>query len=254
LFNNTNSGGALNHAPNPAFFTLVAPANITEIDTYHWNNGQGAVPGTIALRHQSGQVFGPFPARGTSGAWGAQNVNWVAQVSITIPGGSYIVLDSSPATWSYNPQSGNRGFAIVRGSYLPPIPKPVSHPAPPPPPPPTGGMGGFQPCAPSTYGAAVEGPCVRTPGVDALTVVLKRAVPSAPYSLTFRTVLTNGVPAAVSGVGLGGSGSSLTTGALPIQLCATGTNGKWNVWLYNSAGQSWGVIGQLTVDCRRYGR
>ncbi len=118
LFNNSNSAGVANHPTNPTLFTLHAPASISELVSYHWNNGRGARPGTIGLRSQTGQAFGPFAARGVAGQGGAPNVNWVATPNATLPAGTYTVLDSDPGTWSHNPQSFSRGFVIVRGSLL----------------------------------------------------------------------------------------------------------------------------------------
>lgn len=118
LFNNTNIDGVSNGPTRGPQFKLNAPARITQIVTYHWNFQRGARPGAIALRNQNGQIFGPFAARGTSGQGGSSNVNWVADINVTIPAGSYTVLDSDPATWSNNARSGFRGFAVVRGSLL----------------------------------------------------------------------------------------------------------------------------------------
>jgi hypothetical protein len=120
LINYTNSYAVANGPQYPTRFTLSAPAAITQLITYHWNFGRGARPGFISLQHQSGQTFGPFAAIGTSGQNGAPNVNWIANVNITLPAGTYTVLDSDPSTWSHNAQSGFQGFFILRGTLLPP--------------------------------------------------------------------------------------------------------------------------------------
>jgi len=120
LCNNTNTELVNNHPKVRTGCLLKGKAYISEVTTYHWNNGQGASPGTIHLL-QSGRklhIFGPFKARGTSGQGGARNVNWVAQVGQTLPAGAYFVIDSDPATWSQNQRSNYRGFAIVRGRLL----------------------------------------------------------------------------------------------------------------------------------------
>ncbi len=117
LFNNTNVYGVLNRPTRPTTFTLTAPAQITELVTYHWNNGHGARPGTIGLRAASGHVYGPYRAHGTSGQNNAPNVNWIADIKVNVPAGTYTVLDSNPATWSQNAASQSQGFAIVRGTY-----------------------------------------------------------------------------------------------------------------------------------------
>ncbi len=131
LFNTFNSGGTLNGGASQ-WFPLNA-AHITELVTYHWNNGQGAPPGTIGLRNRYGQSFGTFAARGVAGQGGSPNVNWVATVNVNVPAGIYQVVDSDPNTWSMNPQSGYFGFAIVRGTMAsapPPTPAPPAPPAP----------------------------------------------------------------------------------------------------------------------------
>jgi hypothetical protein len=132
LYNNTNIDGVNNGPARGPQFALNAPARITQIVTYHWNFGRGARPGTVALRSSNGQIFGPFAAIGTSGQGGAPNVNWVANINVTIPAGSYTVLDSDPNTWSSNSRSGFQGFAIVRGSLLPqqPSSSPACQPVP----------------------------------------------------------------------------------------------------------------------------
>jgi hypothetical protein len=67
---------------------------------------------------QTGQLFGPFRAQGTSGQGGAPNVNWITNLNLTLPAGNYAVYDSDPATWSQNPRSNYSGFLIVRGIVL----------------------------------------------------------------------------------------------------------------------------------------
>jgi hypothetical protein len=124
LFNNTNIYGVSNGPSRPTTFSLSSAATITQVVTYHWNSGLGALPGTIFLQNnQSGQRF-MFAAASTSGQNGVRNVNWISNANVTIPAGIYTVLDSSQSTWSYNQQSGNAGFAIVRGTPAPQPPVP----------------------------------------------------------------------------------------------------------------------------------
>jgi choice-of-anchor C domain-containing protein len=131
LFNNFNTGGTVNGPRRPTVFTLNRPARITELVTYHWNSGGGAKPGTISLRDQNGKIYGPFAATGSSGQGGAADVNWVAKANVTVPAGTYTLLDSNPRTWSNNSQSGFAGFAKVRGYLLQSpvsLPKPIARP------------------------------------------------------------------------------------------------------------------------------
>jgi hypothetical protein len=110
-----NTGNVANGPTRPTTFTLAKPTRITKITTYHWNNGKGATPGTIALRSSTGQVYGPWQASGTPGMGGVPNVHWVVTPDITLPAGTYTVIDSDPASWSHNPQSGNAGMAWADG-------------------------------------------------------------------------------------------------------------------------------------------
>jgi hypothetical protein len=119
LYNNTNTGAVSNKPTIQTTFLTPGATHITQLVTYHWNNGRGAPPGTIALKSLSGPTYGPFKAQGTSGSNNAQNVNWVADVNITVPIGTYQIVDSDPNTWSQNAQTHGAGFAIIRGEHLP---------------------------------------------------------------------------------------------------------------------------------------
>ncbi|HEY2629899.1 MAG TPA: hypothetical protein VGI57_12275, partial [Usitatibacter sp.] len=130
LFNNTNTGGVLNGASPPTWLNAQT-VHVTQIETYHWNGGRGATPGTITIKSLSGPSYGPFKATGSAGQGGAPNVNWVANVDVTLTIGTYQILDSDPATWSQNVATRGIGFAILRGDRVaagatPAPPAPVS--------------------------------------------------------------------------------------------------------------------------------
>jgi len=99
---------------NPTTCILSVPTKITQLATYHYNNGAGAVPGTIGIRRQDGLTFGPFPATGVAGQSGP-NEAWVATPNVIVPAGPYTVIDSDPATWSFNLASNNSGFVRLWG-------------------------------------------------------------------------------------------------------------------------------------------
>jgi probable HAF family extracellular repeat protein len=118
LFDNWNTSGVRN-GPTPATtFTTDDAYVITFIADYHWNGGKGAVPGKtgISLKDSHGKVFGPWPVTASAGQGGAANVNWECHPGITLPAGTYTVVDPDPATWSHNDASGNKGFTRVAGS------------------------------------------------------------------------------------------------------------------------------------------
>lgn len=133
LFNNWNTGAVQNAPTGVTVFTLAAPAHITELVTYHWNNGRGLPalpPVTITLTGATGATFGPFTAVGSPGTNGVLNVNWTATVSLDLAPGTWTVIDSQRATWSQNAQSHHSGFAKVLGTLNTPGPGPGPEPGP----------------------------------------------------------------------------------------------------------------------------
>lgn len=117
VFDSMNIYGVGNQPTAPAVFALREARLITSIMTYHWNDGRGTRrTGTVALRDASGRTYGPWPVRGMPGQGGVPNASWTCTPNVTLPAGSYTIVDSEPATWSQNPQSGGRGMAVVRGA------------------------------------------------------------------------------------------------------------------------------------------
>jgi hypothetical protein len=108
-------GGVGNGPSANTQFTLSKSYMITEILNYHWNNGKGAAPGTIKLVDGNGKVYGPWNTTGLVGSGGIKNCNWQCNPNIILPAGTYIVIDSNPATWSCNGGSDNAGFTRVFG-------------------------------------------------------------------------------------------------------------------------------------------
>jgi hypothetical protein len=109
----------------------------------------------------------------------------------------------------------------------------------------------FHACFVNSGSVASAGPCVLAPG-SLLWVRMSKHLPNPPATLTFKAALAHGVPAAVSSP-LSGSGQYYST-AVPTDLCAAGTGGKWDIFLLDGTGQLWGNIGRLTTDCRAYHR
>ncbi len=106
--------GVSNGPTQPSVVTLPA-ARITALRTYHWNNAQGVTPGTISLRSADGTTYGPFSTTGLDGQGGVPNAYWVAVTNISVPAGSYTVIDSDPSTWAWAPDTGGRGMLTIWG-------------------------------------------------------------------------------------------------------------------------------------------
>ena len=131
LFNNTNVQAVLTgyNAPWGTPFNLNQAANITQLVTYHWNDGRGNPNvGIITIWTTSRQLLLTAQAHGEAGQGGVI-ANWVADLAnpFFLPAGSYILDDSSHDTWSHNSgtagclsfaPSFQCGFAIIRGNVV----------------------------------------------------------------------------------------------------------------------------------------
>ena len=101
-----NDGGVSNGANSPRF-RLSRPSRIGFIMNFHYNGGQGAPAGTIALRSLKGKVYGPWPATTVNGVY------WVVRPAELLPPGDYIVVDSDPGSWSQNTPD-RRGHTLIK--------------------------------------------------------------------------------------------------------------------------------------------
>ena len=119
LWTNSNTLVVQNGPGGRPAFGLSSPACVTQVVTYHWNNGRGATPGKISIQQapSSGPVLGTFQAAGTSGQNNVPNANWVANIDppLMLKPDNYSVIDSDDLTWSRNQRSNLRGFAEVYG-------------------------------------------------------------------------------------------------------------------------------------------
>lgn len=108
LYTTNNVGGVTSDAdgpPNPATFTVTDTSLITKISNYHYASGE--TPGTITLQESGGTVYGPWDA--------VLDGYWRVYPDITVPAGTYTVIDSKPASWSFNSESGNAGMTEIVG-------------------------------------------------------------------------------------------------------------------------------------------
>ena len=108
-------GSAHNGAAQPTTFAINQSWLVTRIVTYHWNGAKGKTPGTIALRASDGTLYGPWQASGEPGSGGVLDAYWVVNPDTTIPADTYTVIDSDPATWAQNQETGGRGMSWGSG-------------------------------------------------------------------------------------------------------------------------------------------
>lgn len=106
-----NIAGVQNAPTKATIFTLSDSYLLTFMYDYHYFNN-GVQPGTIALRHSDGTVYGPWQALGAVGQGNVPNAYWFVRPSVLLKPGTYQVIDSHPATWSHN--SGTQGAGFVR--------------------------------------------------------------------------------------------------------------------------------------------
>ncbi len=113
VFCNWNPGGVSNGPTSPTIFSITTTQQVAEIIDYHYPNGPAA--GTIGLKDKGGRVFGPWKITASIGYQNTPNVIWTARFhTVLLPAGTYQVIDSSPATWSFDGESGGQGFSEVR--------------------------------------------------------------------------------------------------------------------------------------------
>ena len=108
LFKNENGAAVINNpnGGNPQF-TIAKLYTINTIFTYHRNNGQGKPAGQISLVNTTGQKYGPWQATVVSKFY------WQVTPNVTLPPGTYSILDSDPASWANNAASKRQGFAQI---------------------------------------------------------------------------------------------------------------------------------------------
>lgn len=116
VFNNGNIAAVYNGPTSPTTFTLTKAYVITKMMTYHWNNAVGSkVTGTHSFESSSGKVYGPYKTTGSPGQGGVTNAYWNSTPNVTLPAGTYTIIDSDESTWAQNTGSGGKGHAIIYG-------------------------------------------------------------------------------------------------------------------------------------------
>jgi len=280
LYNNFNSGGVVTGLPGGigTLFTLHQPAMITELVTYHWNNGQGTPGrvGNIRIWTTSRFLIVNYGAHGAAGQGGVI-ASWVVDIpaGFYLPAGTYILDDSDPSTWSHNPQSAGClpfnlsfqcGFSVVRGISVAAIPAGafMGNLTPPPPPIKTISTGGGPSALnyfpykcdqnPAAF-ATIVFPCLGTKA-STMSIVLERPLPASLSDIRFVLERCSFCSAKAGAfIDVPQSGGPTTPGgiykvmAVPT-LCAVGGNGSiWDVDLFVGI-KPYGDIGRFELDCR----
>lgn len=98
-------------------FTLDRSAALETLTTYHFIDGGGPAPGTLGLTAADGSTYGPWQAYGMDGQGGVANAFWRVEPDVTLPAGTYTVVDSDPSTWSTNDTAAGVGFTTVTVVY-----------------------------------------------------------------------------------------------------------------------------------------
>ncbi|MFA6600262.1 MAG: hypothetical protein WCU74_04510 [Candidatus Omnitrophota bacterium] len=115
LFRNINIYRVENGPTVATTFRIDQLCLVTYVSTYHYNGGMGQTPGTIALRHEDGTIYGPWAASGgPDPAVNPTNMYWVCQPNFVLKPGVYTVIDSHPASWSWNSSSAG-GMTVIKG-------------------------------------------------------------------------------------------------------------------------------------------
>jgi len=114
MFNIGNIYAVFNGGKEPVV-ELKKNYYVTSIINYHWNDAKGKEPGTISLKDENGKIYGPWVAITNPGQGGVPNAYWIVSPNINLLAGKYTVIDSDPATWSQNEQSGGQGMTWAKG-------------------------------------------------------------------------------------------------------------------------------------------
>jgi hypothetical protein len=240
----------------PFLFRLTAPAQIDQLETYHWFDGRGSKPGSITIQSIKApfRVKETYKAEGLPGSDNAPNVNWVAKMNLTLPPGTYEIVDSDPATWSQNAQTGGEGFAIVRGADLSPGLTIL--------PPSKMGFGGpmpiTTPCGNPGYRLTMT-PCSGPWSSTEIEMEVVRPLPSPVTTVEFKYYeagvgLPSGTPVPVFTTPVVVSGDGAAVGSLYLiappqlhDLCVAGQYSKWEMFPLHADGSGEGAIGIFQI-------
>ena len=121
FWSNFNTSAVRNNPQKVKIFTIDAdakPIHLDRITTYHWNSGEGSVPGMIGVYYEDGTMITSWQATGR-GTPDTPNIYWDADVDfVMLPGYSYLFKVSDNSGWSWNAESDNCGMLELYGEQL----------------------------------------------------------------------------------------------------------------------------------------
>lgn len=113
LFSNGSIGATHPGVLAESSFVLSRRTFVAQVMTYHY--GARRKPGTIALRRDDGAIIGPWQAAGAGGQGRVPWAYWWAQPGVTLEPGRYVIVDSDPASWSWEEVTRGAGIFKVWG-------------------------------------------------------------------------------------------------------------------------------------------
>ncbi len=87
---------------------------VTRIITFHYNDGKGAVAGTISMEGRKG-ASRAWQARNAPGADGKPMGRWICEPNERLEAGNYVLTVSDEKSWSTNSKAGKKGMVIIEG-------------------------------------------------------------------------------------------------------------------------------------------
>ncbi len=118
LLNVNSIAGVSQGNPVSPVLTIDSPKTIVAIYTYHWNwisTGGGQDVGASLFNIFSEQTYAQCNQMGYPGQGDRTNANWIGVPNAPIPAGSYRVISTNPASWSYADDTQGQGITIIMG-------------------------------------------------------------------------------------------------------------------------------------------
>lgn len=116
VYQNESIWGVSNDPQVPTTFEVNEFTLITGIRNYHWNTSpvDEYKNATFKLVHSDLTEYGPWEVSAGPGS-GRDNVYWYAFPNVLIKPGTYTLVDSNNATWSWTRDTDGKGHTFIKG-------------------------------------------------------------------------------------------------------------------------------------------